>query len=78
MPSGCLDLRSLLWRIPPGVCGVALRPLCPETGHSRRENFCQRTSGVGRVKPVACDFPTSAERSSAATGRVQFYARTRP
>jgi len=38
----------------------------------------RRPAALGRVKPLACDFPTSAERSSAAIGFVQFYARPRP
>ena len=44
-----------LRRIGGSVYGVVVSPLRPETRRSRRENFCRRTSGVGRRPPIVGD-----------------------
>ena len=60
------DVRAVIRRLPAAktdagpfrrigrsVYGVVVSPLYPATGRSRRENFCRRTSGVGRWRPLA-------------------------
>jgi hypothetical protein len=45
-----LIFAGLLWGIPRGDCCATCVLCAPETSHSRGENFCPRTSGIGRIR----------------------------